>query len=91
MLNKNHFLQTNTFYQNLKDNTLKTLIQFHIQDYVTVYIRTILNVIFEDAVNDEIIDFNPVRRVAKLPMQVPTKVNPFSLDEIKLILQNAEG
>jgi hypothetical protein len=31
------------------------------------------------------------RKVTKLPMQVPTKINPFSLDEIKLILDNAQG
>jgi len=53
-------------------------------------IRIVLSVILEDAVNDEIIDFNPVRRVANLPMQVPTQINLFSLDEIKLILEHAQ-
>lgn len=68
-----------------------SLLELGLQPKRVKDIRIVLSVIFEDAVNDEIIDFNPVRKVAKLPMQVPTKINPFSLDEIKLILDNAQG
>jgi len=53
-------------------------------------IRIVLSVIFEDAVNDEIIESNPVRKVARLPNQAPPEINPFSLDEIKVILKNAK-
>ena len=40
-------------------------------------VRTILNVIFEDAVNDDIILSNPVRKASKLPHQKPPVVHPF--------------
>jgi integrase len=54
-------------------------------------IRIVLSVILEDAVCDEIINSNPVRKVTKLPMQPPPQINPFCLDEIKAILHHATG
>ena len=52
-------------------------------------IRTVLSVILEDAVNDDVINDNPVRKVARLPHQAPPDISPFSLEEIKAILLNA--
>ena len=54
-------------------------------------IRIVLSVILEDAVCDEIITSNAVRKVSKLPMQAPPQINPFCLDEIKAILHHATG
>ena len=53
-------------------------------------VRTILNVIFEDAVNDDIILTNPVRKASKLPHQKPPDIKPFSIKEIKKILDTAK-
>ncbi|RLA83170.1 MAG: site-specific integrase [Epsilonproteobacteria bacterium] len=54
-------------------------------------IRTVLSVIFEDALHDEIIMHNPVRRATQLPRQDSPIIIPFSLDEIKKILEHAQG
>ena len=54
-------------------------------------IRSVLSVILEDAVNDELIGSNPARKMAKLPMQQAAAIEPFSFEEIKAILEAAEG
>jgi integrase len=54
-------------------------------------IRTVLSVILEDAVKDEIIQNNPVRKAAQLPVNESKEINPFSTDEINRILQHAHG
>ena len=52
-------------------------------------IRIVLNTIFEDAINDGIMQSNPFNRV-KLPKKDPVIIHPFSIDEIKLILDHAK-
>jgi len=52
-------------------------------------IRIVLNAIFEDAINDEIIVKNPISRV-KLPKFERVDIKPFSQEEIIIILQSAK-
>jgi integrase len=52
-------------------------------------IRTVLSVILEDAVRDEIIASNPVKKAAPLPYQAPPKIEPFTFEEINAILKHA--
>jgi integrase len=54
-------------------------------------IRTVLSVIFEDAVQDEIIENNPVRKASKLPTHIQAPIVPFAIDEINKILECADG
>ncbi len=54
-------------------------------------VRTILNVIFEDAVNDEILVSNPVRKASRLPNQKPPEIKPFSIEEIQKILDTCKS
>ncbi len=53
-------------------------------------IRIVLNTILEDALNDEIITKNPFTSV-KLPKRNPIIIHPFCIEEIKAILERAEG
>ncbi|WP_345984786.1 tyrosine-type recombinase/integrase [Sulfurimonas sp. HSL-1656] len=53
-------------------------------------VRAVLNTFFEDAIRDEIIDKNPVSKV-KLPKIEKVDVTPFTMDETKRIIENAEG
>lgn len=50
-------------------------------------IRSVLQTIFEDAVNDNKITNNPFERV-KQPKVVKSEIDPFTLDEVTLILKN---
>lgn len=68
----------------------KLLNEFNLKPKRVKDIRTVLSVIFEDALHDEIILFNPARRASKLPTQAPPQIVPFSLYEIKLILESAD-
>ena len=52
--------------------------------------RSVLFTMFNDAIKDEIIDKNPLL-VVKTPKIPRTSINPFTLDEINLILSNSEG
>lgn len=52
--------------------------------------RSVLFTMFNDAIKDEIIDKNPLL-VVKTPRIPRTVINPFTLDEINLILSNATG
>lgn len=52
--------------------------------------RSLLFTMFNDAIKDEIIDKNPLL-VVKTPRIPRTKINPFTLDEINLILENSSG
>ncbi len=54
-------------------------------------VRTILNVIFEDAVNDGLITSNPVRKASRLPNQKPPTIKPFSVEEIQKILNTCKS
>ena len=54
-------------------------------------IRSVLSVIFEDAIHDELVSFNPARRMAKLPTQIRAEIHPFNFEEIQAILNSAEG
>jgi integrase len=54
-------------------------------------IKKILGTIIEDAVRDEIIAINPVRKSKALPAHQQKSIEPFSLDEIDLILKSASG
>jgi integrase len=54
-------------------------------------IKKVLGTIIEDAVRDEIIPSNPVRKSRPLPAHQQKEVEPFSLDEIELILHSATG
>lgn len=53
-------------------------------------LRTLLNRIFQDALNDEIIDKNPLSNI-KSPNTTPKKIIPFSLQEVSNILSKASG
>jgi len=53
-------------------------------------IRIVLSTILNDAVMDEIIEKNPVLLV-KPPKQEKSEVEVFSLDEVKILLKNADG
>ena len=53
-------------------------------------VRTILNVIFEDAVNDDIVLSNPVRKASRLPHHRPKEIKPFSIEEIQKILHTCK-
>ena len=52
--------------------------------------RIILNIIFEDAINDEIIEKNPMTRV-KTPKKPRIEIYPFSMREVKMILDSSDG
>lgn len=54
-------------------------------------IRGILSVIYEDAIQDEIVDKNPVRRSGRLPIHKQREVEPFDIEEINKILATATG
>jgi len=53
-------------------------------------IRKVIHRMFDDAIDDEIIDKNPLSRVPA-PKVMPTEIKPFSLNEIKKLLSNSEG
>lgn len=53
-------------------------------------IRKVMSRMLNDAIDDEIIDKNPLSRVPA-PKVIPTEVKPFSLNEIKILISNAEG
>lgn len=54
-------------------------------------IKKIFCTILEDAVRDEIIVSNPVSKSRPLPVHQEKEIYPFSLDEIKLIIDTAKG
>lgn len=49
-------------------------------------IRSVFQTILEDALNDELIDRNPFKKVQQ-PKVTKTDIDPFTLDEIQLILK----
>ncbi|PAF54002.1 hypothetical protein BKH42_03285 [Helicobacter sp. 13S00482-2] len=53
-------------------------------------VRGVLNMIFNDALAEEIIDKNPLSLI-KRPKADKTKINPFSLEEVKNIIAGADG
>jgi len=61
-----------------------------------VRIRTMINTMFEDAIENEIISFNPVTKAKKLKETENSKVKrvklkPFNTDEIKSVLDGAKN
>lgn len=54
-------------------------------------IKKVLGTIIEDAVMDEIISSNPVRKSRPLPAHQQKDIEPFSLDEISTILNSTNG
>lgn len=54
-------------------------------------VRTILNTIFTDAINDELISKNPVSFVQSPPAQETRKKKPFSPEEMFSILENIDS
>jgi integrase len=55
------------------------------------HIKKVLGAIMEDAVRDEIILSNPVRKSKPLPIHQQKEIEPFSLNEIASILNSATG
>ena len=53
-------------------------------------IRTVLYTMYNDAIKDEIVDKNPLS-IVNTPIITQTEINPFTLDEIELILSNSQG
>ena len=53
-------------------------------------IRAVFNTIFEDAINDDLIEKNPISRV-KVPRLNIVENKAFSLEEMKKIVENADG
>lgn len=54
-------------------------------------IKKVLGTIIEDAVRDEIIPSNPVRKSKPLPAYHQKEIEPFSFDEIESILKSTSG
>lgn len=59
-------------------------------------IRSCLHILFEDAISDDIIQVNPIKKAMKLretedPIRKITPLQPFSKDEIKAILDVLDG
>lgn len=54
-------------------------------------IKKVLGTIIEDAVRDEIITSNPIKKSKPLPAHNQKEIEPFSLDEISKILKSASG
>ncbi|WP_417332570.1 tyrosine-type recombinase/integrase [Halarcobacter sp.] len=53
-------------------------------------VRKVMSRLFNDAIDDEIIDKNPLLRV-RAPRVAPPEIQPFKIGEIKILLSNAEG
>lgn len=57
-------------------------------------VRGILSTMFEDAMRDEIVEKNPIRLASQLSTRNQLKekddIDPFSIDEMKLIINNAK-
>ena len=53
-------------------------------------IRTVLFTMYNDAMKDEIIDKNPLTLV-RTPIIKQVEINPFTLDEMQLIISKADG
>lgn len=53
-------------------------------------IRTVLTTLYNDAIKDGIVKYSPLT-VVKVPRAPKVEIHPFSLKEIKLILNNCEG
>ena len=53
-------------------------------------VRTVLYTMYNDAIKDEIIDKNPLS-VVKSPIKDDIVINPFTLEEIQLILSHSKG
>jgi integrase len=54
-------------------------------------IKKIFSTILTDAVQDEIIEHNPIKKSKPLPTHQSKEVEPFSIDEIEAILKNCSG
>jgi integrase len=65
--------------------------KYHLSPKRVKSIRGILSVIFEDAIQDEIIDKNPVRKAGKLPQHISKEIEPFNIEEMNLIISHAQG
>lgn len=53
-------------------------------------IRCVMTLMFRDAMEDEIVQKNPFHLV-RVPKILPTEIHPFSLDEMKLIIESSKG
>lgn len=53
-------------------------------------VRKVMSRMFNDAIDDEIIDKNPLLRV-RAPRVTPPEIHPFNVNQIKVLLSNAEG
>ncbi len=53
-------------------------------------LRTVLTTLYNDAMKDEIVKYSPLN-VVRVPKAPKVEIHPFSLEEIKLILNNCEG
>jgi integrase len=67
-----------------------TLIEKGLSPSYIKHIRCVLTLMYRDAQEDEIVDKNPFDLV-RVPKILPTQINPFSLEDIKLILSNCDG
>jgi len=54
-------------------------------------IKKVFSTILTDAVQDEIINSNPITKSKPLPVHQAKEIEPFSLDEISTILNHCEG
>jgi len=54
-------------------------------------IKKVFGTIIQDAIEDEIIDRNVVRKSKSLPKHTTKEKDPFSLEEVQSILNNCEG
>ena len=54
-------------------------------------IKKVFGTILNDAVQDEMINFNPISKSKSLPTHTTKEIEPFSLDEIASILNSCEG
>lgn len=68
-----------------------TLVSKNITTSTITFARTILNQTFNNAILNELIENNPLRAIKVLSNNSNYEINPFSLDEVKRILQHSKG
>jgi len=80
--------------KDIKVSTLKQYIHKHLDEgkaakTVEMY-RTIFSGILQEAVYDGVLTSNPFNHI-KRPKKKKPKITPFSIDEVKLLLENSDG
>lgn len=67
------------------------LVSKNITTSTITFARTILNQTFNNAILNELIENNPLRAIKVLSNESNYEIDPFNLNEVKLILKHSEG